>query len=266
MEDLAGGRVERDRDVVARACSRPRSIASTRSSSAASLESQVGREAALVADRRRRAPVVEQRALQRVVDLGAPAQRLGEAGRADRHDHELLEVDVVVGVGAAVEDVHHRHRQHVRRRRRRGSGRAAGRARWPPPGPRRARRRGSALAPRRALFGGAVEVDQRLVERRLVERVDAPERVGDLAVDVARRRAARPCRRRRCRRRAARPPRTRPVEAPDGTAARPAGARVERHLDLDRRVAAAVEDLARVDGVDLAHCAPLGDSRRRARA
>ena len=29
----------------------------------------------------------------------------------ERHDHEFLEIDVVVGVLAAVEDVHHRHRQ-----------------------------------------------------------------------------------------------------------------------------------------------------------
>ena len=35
--------------------------------------------------------------------------------RAHRHDHELLEVDLVVGVRAAVQHVHHRHRQHVRR-------------------------------------------------------------------------------------------------------------------------------------------------------
>ena len=31
--------------------------------------------------------------------------------RADRHDHEFLEVDAAVGVRAAVEDVHHRHGQ-----------------------------------------------------------------------------------------------------------------------------------------------------------
>ena len=43
--------------------------------------------------------------------LGPVAQRLGEVRRADRHDHELLEVDRIVGVLAAVEDVHHRHRQ-----------------------------------------------------------------------------------------------------------------------------------------------------------
>ena len=35
--------------------------------------------------------------------------------RAARHDHELLEVHLVVGVRATVEHVHHRHRQHPRR-------------------------------------------------------------------------------------------------------------------------------------------------------
>ena len=88
------------------------SMASTSSCTASSLEREVGREAALVADGGGQAAVVEH-LLEHVVGLGAPPQRLGEAGRADRHDHELLEVDVVVGVGAAVEDVHHRHRQHV---------------------------------------------------------------------------------------------------------------------------------------------------------
>ena len=58
-------------------------------------------------------PRVVQHAGQRVVGLDAPAQRLGERGRAHRHDHELLQVDGVVGVHAAVDDVHHRHRQHV---------------------------------------------------------------------------------------------------------------------------------------------------------
>ena len=45
-----------------------------------------------------------------------------------------------------------------------------------------------------------------------------------------------------------------PVDAPDGTAARPRGARAQRDVDLDRRVAPRVEDLAGVDGLDLATC------------
>ena len=42
-----------------------------------------------------------------VEDLGAHAQAVAEPGGPHGHDHELLEVDVVVGMGAAVEDVHH---------------------------------------------------------------------------------------------------------------------------------------------------------------
>ena len=69
----------------------------------------VGREAAFVADRGAHALVVDD-LLQRVEDLGAVAHRLAEARRADRDDHQLLQVEVVVGVRAAVDDVHHRHR------------------------------------------------------------------------------------------------------------------------------------------------------------
>ena len=55
-----------------------------------------------------------QHLLQGVVDLGAPAQSLGEGGGAHGHDHELLEVHVVVGMHAAVQDVHHGRRQKMR--------------------------------------------------------------------------------------------------------------------------------------------------------
>ena len=104
-------------------------------------------------------------ALEVVEHLGAHAQRIREASRADRHDHELLEVDRVVGMRAAVEHVHHRHRQDPRRLaaevapqrlvllRRRG---ARG-------GERDAEDRVRTQA---ALVRRAVEVDQRPVERR----------------------------------------------------------------------------------------------------
>ena len=42
-------------------------------------------------------------------DLRAPAQPLAEGRGAGGQDHELLHVDVVPRVRAAVEDVHHRH-------------------------------------------------------------------------------------------------------------------------------------------------------------
>ncbi len=73
---------------------------------------QVRGEAAFLAHGGAEAAVVEH-LLQRVVGLGAPPQCLAEAGRSHRHYHEFLHVDRVVGVGATVDDVHHRHRQHV---------------------------------------------------------------------------------------------------------------------------------------------------------
>ena len=79
-----------------------------------------GSEAAFVADAGSQAAILQD-LLERVVDLGAHAQTLGERGRAYRHDHELLQVDVVVRVHAAVEDVHHRHRQRCARSLRRCS-------------------------------------------------------------------------------------------------------------------------------------------------
>ena len=73
---------------------------------------QVRREAALVAQSGGQALLL-QHALERVVDAGTHLEGLAEGRRTDRSDHELLHVDVGVGVRAAVDDVHHRHRQHV---------------------------------------------------------------------------------------------------------------------------------------------------------
>src|SRR4029453_8115604 len=72
---------------------------------------QRGREAALVADGGGQAAVVEH-FFERVEYFGAVADRFPEGGRADGHDHELLEVDGRVRVGAPVDDVHHRDGQH----------------------------------------------------------------------------------------------------------------------------------------------------------
>jgi hypothetical protein len=67
-------------------------------------------EPALVADGGGRLAALEER-LERGVDLGAAAEALGERRGADRRDHELLDVEAVVGVGAAVQHVQHRDRQ-----------------------------------------------------------------------------------------------------------------------------------------------------------
>ena len=71
---------------------------------------QIGREAAFVADGRVELLVV-QHLLEVVEDLAAAAERVAEPLEAQRHDHELLHVDRVVGVLAAVDDVHHRRGQ-----------------------------------------------------------------------------------------------------------------------------------------------------------
>ncbi len=111
--ELARGDVERQEDVLSGACSPACADGLEHDVERLAVRLQVRREAAFVADAGR-VPGLLQDGAQRVEDLGAGAQRLGEGRQADRHHHELLQVDAAVGVRAAVEDVHHRHRQHVR--------------------------------------------------------------------------------------------------------------------------------------------------------
>ena len=107
-------------------------------------------------------------------DLGAGPQRFGEGRQAERHDHELLQVDAAVGVRAAVEDVHHRRGQHVaprpalpgesargavERLARGGRGGARGRHRH-------AEQR---VCAEPALGRRAVQLDERVVDRALIE-------------------------------------------------------------------------------------------------
>ena len=51
--------------------------------------------------------------LQVMEDLGGHPKALPEGRRPHRHDHELLDVHIVVGVLAAVDDIGHRHRDVV---------------------------------------------------------------------------------------------------------------------------------------------------------
>ena len=175
----------------------------------------------------------------------------GEARRADRREHELLHVDVGVGVRAAVEHVHERHRQHVRVRAadvavQREIGFVGG-------GLRRGQRHAEdGVGPEARLAVGAVERDQLVVEQALVGGVEADDGVGDLAVDVLDRGAhalaavalaavAQLVRLVRAGARAARD---------DGPAPR---ARQQLDVDLDGRVPPGVEDLAAHDLHDRAH-------------
>ena len=74
---------------------------------------EIRSEAALVADRRRLAFLLEE-CLQRMEHLSRPAQCLTERRCACRHNHELLRIDGVRRMCAAVQDVHHRNGQDIR--------------------------------------------------------------------------------------------------------------------------------------------------------
>ncbi len=215
----------------------------------------VGREPALVAEAGGQ-PLLLQHRLQRVVHLGAPAQRLLEGRRTDRRDHELLDVDAGVGVRAAVEDVHHRHRQDVRVR-------AADVAEQRQPGRlggglgHRQRHAEDGVGAQPRLVRRAVEVEQRLVDQPLVVGAQPDDRGRDLVehgldrlLDALAAVAG-----------AAVAQFDRLVLAGRGARRhRGPGERAvdQGHLDLDRRVAAGVEDLAGSDLLDDGHWRLLG--------
>jgi hypothetical protein len=220
---------------------------------------EVGREAALVAHRGREATLVQE-LLEAVERLRADPQGIREGGRARRHDHELLQVERVLRVHAAVHDVQHRHRQHAclvaaqpavernarldRSRLRRGERASEHRVR-----------------PEARLVRRSVELEQEPVETRLVVRGDAHERGPDLALDVLHRAE------------------DAPAEIGPGFAVaklhrlEPAGGRtgghrgaadgagVQRHVHLHGRVAARVEDLAGVHAGHLHRRASLARSK-----
>ena len=150
---------------------------------ASSLEPRSGRETALVAHSGRE-PALVQQALQRVVDLGADLQRLRERAGAGRHDHELLEVEGVRRVGAAVDDVHHRHGQgHGRLPAQRAVERQAGVGRGRLRHGERHAEQG--VRAERALRRGAVELDHAPVDRSLIARVETLHGRAEHGGDVA---------------------------------------------------------------------------------
>ncbi|OIQ73058.1 hypothetical protein GALL_453100 [mine drainage metagenome] len=212
---------------------------------------EVGGEAALVADRGGEA-CGRKLFLKRVEDFGAHADRLADVVRADRHDHEFLNVDRVVGMFAAVDDVHHRQRQDARRgaadvavERLRGEiGGGFGH------GERDAQ---NGVGAKAALVRGAVDFAHHAVDGDLLGRVKAHDLVRDLAVNggnclqhalahVARLVAVALFHRFAAAGRGAR-----------GHRGAAHGAVFKDNVHLDGGVAAAVEDFAGVDVYDRAH-------------
>ncbi|MNO86315.1 hypothetical protein D3C76_777110 [compost metagenome] len=148
--------------------------------------SQVRREATFVTHGGVQATGL-QHGFQVMEDLGAHAQCVGEVLGADRLDHELLDIDVVVGVFAAVDDVHHRNRHGVLA----GSAVEVGDVRVE----RYALGLGSSLGGSQGhgedgvgaqlgLVLGTVEFDHRAVQSLLVSRILAQQQVTDRAIDV----------------------------------------------------------------------------------
>ena len=130
-----------------------------------------------------RIPRSRQSAPQGVKHLHADPKTFGETRRAERQNHELLDVDRVVGVRAPVEDIQHWDREDARiagaqvseqGRPRRGRGRAR----------RRHGDRKDRVRPEATLVRRAVERDERGVEPALVRGVAASRRGRDLPVDV----------------------------------------------------------------------------------
>ncbi|OEI69359.1 phosphopyruvate hydratase [Curtobacterium sp. ER1/6] len=250
VEELGRGDVEAERDVLARGEAGLLDRGEQEVERGA-VRRELRREAALVAEAGRQALLL-QLALEGVVGLDAPAERLREALGTVGHEEELLDVDVGVGVRATVDDVHERHGQGVRVRatevaEEREVGRVGGGAGH---GERGTEDRVRTEA---RLVLGAVELDERGVDEALVGGVEALERRADLvehgvdgledalaavAVRVAVTELVR-------------------LERTGGGTGRDERPRddavVEEDLDLDRRVASGIEDFACAYGIDLGH-------------
>ena len=187
-----------------------------------------------------------------MVDLNAPAEALGVGVGAQRNDHEFLDVDVGVRVGAAVEDVHQRNGQDVRvraaevavERQRSGFGGCAGYG------------QGNAedgVGAQAGLVLGSVQVDHGLVDGPLVCSIE-PQQSGldlvDHGFDGLQHALALVAV-------------LFPVAAlvgfegaggSTGGHSGPAeGVVVEQYLNLNGRVSARIEDLACVDGINDGH-------------
>ena len=142
----------------------------------------VGRKAAFVTDGDAHA-LVDQELLERMKHLGAVTHSFAKAGCAHRNNHEFLDVQVVVGMSAPIDDVHHGHRHlhgtaaaeiTVQRQASLFSGGAChGHA---------DSQHGVRAQPRFVL--GAVKVNQRAVQKSLLTRVQTQHSFGDFGVDM----------------------------------------------------------------------------------
>ena len=186
-----------------------------------------------------------------MVDRRPLLQSVPKGRRPDRSDHELLDVDVGVGVGAAVDDVHHRYRQDVgvgapdvavERQLRRGGRGVRHRQRHPEDG----------VGAQLGLVLGRVQVQHRLIHQPLFTGVEAdqlgPELVDHPEHGLGHTLAPVP---------GIPVPQLDRLERSGGGARRHRraafGPVVQDHFDLDGRVPAGVENLPRADELNTCH-------------
>jgi hypothetical protein len=98
-------------------------------------------EPTLIADSRAQAFGFEDR-FQRMKRFGTHLNGLGHRFGAEGDDHELLDIQVIGGMGAAVDHVHHGHRQDPGVDTTQVAEQGQAEAHWQPPGPRPWRRPG----------------------------------------------------------------------------------------------------------------------------
>ena len=143
---------------------------------------QIGSKTAFVTHRRRETLLVEQ-LLQRVENFRTAPQRLTEGALAHRQDHELLKIQAVVGMFAAIDDVHHGY-WHLHRARsaeiaiQGQSGLLGGRLGD-------SHRDGeNGICPQPRLVLRAIKLNQCLIDERLLLSVQADNGFRDLCIDV----------------------------------------------------------------------------------
>ncbi len=114
VEQFGRGHVQRNRNLLARLVARLLNRLDNQIQRLG-IAAQIGSKAAFVADVRVQLFGFEH-AFQMMKRFHAGPQRIAELRETQRHDHELLHVDGVVGMRPAVDDVHHRRRQQPRSR------------------------------------------------------------------------------------------------------------------------------------------------------
>ena len=117
-------------------------------------------------------------------DLRAHAHRVRHAGGTNRLDHEFLDVDRIVGMAAAIDDVHRRHRQRASIGAADVAGTAACRHSAAAALATASADREDRVGSKTRLVRSAVEIDHDLVDADLLAGIDTADRFENFALDI----------------------------------------------------------------------------------